>query len=114
MYLVKEITTGYGFPASIWDINSVTVKRTGLTYTASGSLSIYYSNDKRLEGGAILDNCLFNLSGLSQSDIDGNTSEAIFTRIMESKVVEGVETNKFSTSLSGEVTFVDAQIVEEN
>lgn len=117
MHIIKEITTGYGFPASIWDINTVTIKRQGATYRVSGNISLYFSDIQRLAGGSVLDNCIFEFTDITQADIDGDLLSVLYTKVITTRPVsdggtEGgtIEGNYFQTSLSGQVCFVGCQI----
>lgn len=113
MYLQKQITTGFGFPADCWTINVVTVKAIDdETYEASGNISLYFNNDARLSGAQLIDNARFSFRDLTVAEVDGNTRQALAQRIMASRLDdEGKEQNVYQTSHSGEVFFQDAIIV---
>jgi len=111
MYLIKNITTGYGLDAAVWVINTVTVKRVENKYHAWGNISLYFSDASRIAGRSILDNCLFHFTDLTPEEINNNTLAGIYGRVVSPKIVDGVETNVYPSSKSGEISFVGCEIV---
>ena len=111
MYLIKNITTGYGLDAAVWEINTVTVKRVEDTYHAWGNISLYFSDASRIAGSSILDNCLFHFTDLTLEEINSNTLAHLYNRVVSSNIINDVETNIYPSSISGEISFVNSQIV---
>jgi hypothetical protein len=123
MYLVKSFVTCHGITASTWDINTVTIKRVGNVYQASGNISLYWSNTERLNGSSIIENCLFCFDDLTELEINSNTLEVLYNRVTTSnmkavvldpatpEVTTQVESNVYNTSCSGEVCFVGSTLI---
>ena len=111
MYLVKNITTGFGIDADCWDVNNVHISGpNGGPYKAAGNVSLFVNATALLAGKNFIDNVRFSFTDLTDAELDGNTRQAIVSRLMASNVVDGQETNLFSTSHSGMVSFQDAVI----
>ena len=113
LHIKKQITTGHNVVADCWKINGVDAigNKNDEFYTASGNLNLLLNEASMLEYKTLLDNIVFVFNDLTEAEINGNTLGAIITRLMTPNVVDGIETNLFSTTHSGLVYFTDGTVV---